>query len=799
MVVVQSAYKLRATLFSFLLSFAFIAFSQPECDKEIFGKVLDADSGEPLPYATIRIENEANGAITDTDGEFYINNICKEEVDLIVSFIGYKSAFHHHDFHHGDPTIYMARNETVLESVVIEDKKNAHEVKSMSIASIDISKADQIGGNISQLFTRATGVNTLQTGQNIVKPIIHGLHSNRVLVINNGVRHATQAWGKEHGLEIDANQVSSIRLIKGASTVRYGAEALGGVIQVDAPQPKYHQDLNGEVGAGFETNGRAYTGNLSIGEGYERLAWNASVTGTRQGDLHAPDYQLTNTGRRELGFALGTQVHFPTVDLDLYASHFQQELGILRGSVNGNLNDLSQAINAEEPALTEAFSYDINNPRQETEHDLLRVNAAVFIDDQQFDLQYAYQRNQRREFDVRRGTNNDRPAINLNLQMHSFEIDWDHPSKGRWAGTYGAQLFTENNDNIPGTNTIPFVPNYNTYHAGLFGIEAYQVNKTTLELGARLDWMRMNARGRDSRNDIYRNTLDYTNATFTFGFVHQINQQWKIRSNIGSAWRAPNISELYSYGKHQSIVEFGLWRYQYFQEKDSISTQGVLTESEKAVPTERGWKWITTINYNSNNLKLEVIPYANLISNYFFIRPFGLTSTVRGTFPYFIHDQTDALYTGVDASAKWFWDDQVQAVWKSSFVYARDINNHQYFIGIPPFKTSLRLTRQFGNFTGEVEGIYTAAQSFAPKVLDPELFIAEDKPEIDRSETFDFLEAPDDFFLLNASLNYSVNRLNVNLQVSNLLNTRYRQYTDNIRYFADDLGRNFSISASYQF
>lgn len=795
-----SVLKMRGILLGSLLHLMGIAFAQSSnCDQSISGKILDADTKDPLPYATVKIIGTSLGIVTDEEGNFVFSNICKEELDIEVRFIGYKTVLHHHDFHHASPIIYLAPEETLLESVVVEKKLNVHELKTLDPVAIQIKELDAVGINASDLMSQAAGVSTLKTGQNVVKPIVHGLHSNRVLIVNNGVRHSYQAWGTEHGVEIDASQIDRISLIKGASTVRYGAEALGGVILFNAPKPTYATALNGKINGGFQSNGRSISGGLSLNEGYKRIAWNASVSGTKQGDLKAANYQLTNTGKEEFAFTAGGKFHFSAFDLDLFVSHFDQKLGILRGSVNGNLTDLAQAIAATVPNQTNPFDYAINTPHQETDHDMVKVASSVFVGNQQFDLQYAFQRNIRKEFDVRRGTNNERPAINLELFTHTIDLDWDHPSRGQWAGTYGAQYFGQNNDNIPGTNTIPFVPNFNTNSVGIFGIESYISGKTTYEAGVRFDLLTMDVRGRDSRNNIYLDNITYENLTFTFGFVKQFNEHVSFRSNVGTAWRAPNVSELYSFGKHQSIVEFGLWRYRLFPETDSISTSGVLSNDQKEVKSERGIKWISTLQVRKGNFELEATPYVNWIKNFFFTRPYGLTSTIRGTFPYFIHDQTDARYAGLDVSLRHQLDEIVETELKISYVHAKDTRNNQFFVGIPPLNIQASFQKKIGNFSLQISPEWTARQINEPAVISPSQFELASEVPFDRSGTFDFLKAPDAFFLLNMSVGYEEEKLAVKLEGTNLLNASYRRYTDSIRYFADDTGINIGLFASYQF
>ncbi|MEQ9468180.1 MAG: TonB-dependent receptor [Ekhidna sp.] len=777
------------------LIFFSLGFAQNACDREITGQVLDIDTNEPLPFATVSIKNTQIGAVSDESGHFTIKNVCDDEVDLEVRFLGYKTAIHHHDFHHSSPVIYMASDETMLESVVVEEKLNAHELKTLEPKNISINASDRSGSTAADLLAKSSGVSTLKTGQNVVKPIVHGLHSNRVLIINNGVRHAYQAWGNEHAPEIDPSQVDRIQLIKGASTVRYGPNALGGVILFDAPQPAYNQPISGGVGMGYQTNGRSISTELSVKQGYERHAWQVSINGTKQGDLKAPDYFLTNTGKEEFGYSLSSKHHFSWIDVDFYASHFQQELGLLRGSINGNLTDLANAIGATVPNETQDhFSYDINTPRQETVHDLFKLKFAIFVGEQQFDVQYAYQRNERREFDVRRGTNNDRPAIDLLLKTHTLDVDWDHPSRGNFAGTFGFQAFYQDNDNIPGTNTIPFVPNYNNSSIGVFGVESLTRGNTTYEAGIRYDFLNMNVRGRDSSNDIYRDNRNYQNFTFTAGLIHQFNEKLSIRTNIGTAWRSPNIGELFSFGRHQIRYEYGIWRYNL--PPGGISTSSIFT---KATENEQGIKWISTLHLQKTTFELEFTPYINRINNYFFIRPYGITNTVRGAFPYFLYDQTTALYYGADLDIRKKWNDQTEAELKASYVYAEDIRNDQPFIGIPPFNIQVEVSRRMGNFTFLLNPSWTARQNHAPPVIDAAQFLDSENVTFDQAVIFDFLAPPASFFLLNASIQYDRNDFIVKLTGDNLLNTSYRRYTDQYRYFADDLGTNFKIFLSYSF
>lgn len=782
------------------------AFAQTDCKGKISGKILDKNTNEPLPFATIKVIGSNNGTISKEDGTFILTNICGFEVDLEIRFLGYKTVTHHHDFRNRDDvdrnhTVYLAQDENLLESVVVEGEVRTQSIKSLDPKRIEVSDFESLGGNAASLLANTSGVSTLKTGQNIVKPIVHGLHSNRVLVINNGVRHANQSWGEDHGIEIDISQVDKIRLIKGASTVRHGSDALGGVILFENPSPKFSNKLTGEVNGGYHTNGRGYAGEVSFEEGYKNIAWRVAASGARFGDLSAPDYQLTNTGKEELGATAELKLHFPSVDVDILASRFDQELAVLRSSFGDGLRDVENAIESSEPSVINPFSYNINNPRQEVVHDLAKINASIFLGDQQFNVLYAYQKNLRKEFDIRFQRLQNKPVVNLELSSHTFEIDWDRITESNWEGTYGIQLGTQDNNVVPGTDVIPFIPNFNILSIGLFGIESYTTGNTVYEAGLRYDYQNFDVRGRDRFNALYDDNITYQNFTFTVGLNTQLNGSLSLSTNIGTAWRAPNINELYAYGNHQNVVEFGLWRYEYFPSNDSISTFEVLTNDDKEVESERGIKWVATLDYQKDGWNAEITPHFNWIENFLFRRPFGTTITQRGAFPFYINDQTTAIYSGVDIDVTKTWNANFNSEFKVSYIYARDVKNNVNFVGIPPINTSLSLERKVGNFSFELTSEYEFRQFLAPDVIPISRFNPGSPNPFRRSQSdnFDFIEPPNGFFLLGAAVGYERERFKLRLKGDNLLNTRFRRFTDSLRYYADDLGINIGVFASYTF
>ena len=788
---------MRSIFLLFLLGATISLFAQDKtCDRTISGVVLDLNSNAPLSYATVQIHNSDNGVIANEKGEFTLSNVCGDEIDLEVRFVGYKTVLHHHDFHHPSPVIYMAPNETLLESVVIEETKQG-ELQSQAVQKKELDKLSIVNSSIGELTGELSGVTILKTGSNISKPMIHGLHSNRVLLINDGVRHAYQVWGEEHAPEIDPSHVDQIEIIKGASTVKYGPEALGGVILYNAKRPVFNKKFNGSINTSFQTNGRAPSSQITLGQGFQHFAWNVGGYGIYQGDLEAPDYNLSNTGKREYGGSFNTLLHQDKFDIQISGSYFDQTLGILRGSLVGNLTDLQNAIDRSVPSPTFPSTYDIQNPRQETTHGLFKTDLALFLGDHVFNFKYAFQRNVRREFDVRRGELNERPVIDLKLLSNNFEAEWIQPEKGRWNGSSGIQLYTQKSINKPGSNPVNFVPDYDVFNVGLFTVQSLSFDNTTFEVGARFDFQRLNVADTVREFFIYSNEVDYANATFTLGFRKEFNSTISLYSNMGSAWRPPNVAELYSFGYHHSRIQFGLWRYE-LEPVVSTPPDGVFDETDRPVPSEKGIKWVSGVEINKGRTTAEFIVHANKINNYLFLRPYGITTGIAGTFPYFIYDQTDAFFIGSDWDIRFDHLQNLSSEVKISYVYAIGTEDNQALLEVPPLNMSYTLDFKQGKWDYGLTFNYTATQWNAPPVINPIDFQNGDA-DLDRSEIFDFMLPPDAYFLIDGQVSYERKNWNALFKISNVLNSSYRAYTDRQRYFADAPGRNFSLAFSYKF
>ncbi|WP_245912074.1 TonB-dependent receptor [Flagellimonas meridianipacifica] len=798
--------NLKSFFFLFLVfvSASIVAQKNP-CTLSISGKVLDAETKAPIPYVTVRVSNTDKYDLTNQDGIFKIEGVCSETNTLIISCLGYSESEHEHHHDHGSsPHFYLTPTIVGLDEVTIQAEINKDK-GTESIAQVTVSKEEIISKptqTLASVLSSQQGVTFASTGTNVELPVIHGLSGNRILILNNGLKHGFQTWGREHAPEINVNSTNSITVVKGAAGVRYGPEALGGAIIVESNPLLLNNPLYANVGTGYQTNGRGYNANLEIGEGTDKWSYYINGSYIRIGDRKTPDYNLTNSGREEKAFGFGVLRHLENWDFKINYSFIDQNLALLRSSIAGSADTFIRSINAEEPLIINPFSYDIDEPNQDVQHHLAKAEISWwYSDDAKLTFRGGIQLNQRDEFDVRRNSN--LPIIDLDLLTYDYQLEWQHPRWYGLNGLIGVQYFSQNNDNNPGTQTTPLVPNYNIDRYSAFITESLGFGKNTFEAGVRVDFESNDVRGRETNQDIFRDNYNFTNLTTSLGYIRRFNENTTFRTNIGTAWRTPNVFELFSFGQQRYESIFGLLR---FSNTDGTSsTSEVIRFEDSDVEPERGYKFInefkTTKNGNQHNLTV----YSHFIENYVFDRPIGVFGTVRGPNTAFFFDQVDALFLGADYSWRREWTKNIVGTFGFSYLWTTTPDNEGDLINQPPISTDYELQWDHGKLWKfessrlTIRPSYTFRQFQAPRTI-PLESLADGSVEITTdSEIFDFADAPDGYFLLDLSWNLKWKAFSANIAVTNLLNARYRNYLNDLRYFADEPGRNILFTLNYSF
>lgn len=742
-----------------LLSLTGVVLAQSGCDLFVAGRLLDEHDREELAFATVYSLTEARGTQADAMGNFRLEGLCAGAQRIRFSHIGC------------DPKIvdFVLSGDTTV-SVSLHHHDNYTETVTVSSARGNIAYSERIGGQsekqLSEVLEELNGVSSLRTGTAAAKPVVDGLYGNRLSIQNNGIAQSGQQWGNDHAPEIDPWVAAYVRVVEGVDALRYGGSTLGPTVLIEPAPLNGSLQSGGRAGYGFQSNGRGHVLNGRVQDS-TFLLYRLSGTLKVRGDRSAPDYYLNNTGNREANVALQVAKSLrPNLTARGYYSLFNAEIGVLRGSHIGNLTDLRTAIGRSEPFFTEDdFSYEIGSPRQRVSHHLLKGEVEYAPNDRyRIGLRYGGQLDLRREFDVRRG-DDDRPALELEQFSHLLETWFRRDGVGQGHLEGGIQTTLVSNDNVPGTGILPLIPDYNgqlysgylTYHREGSGPH--------LHFGTRYDVQSYEAitisRDLPRRVERFDHRFGALSGSAEINFRPERALRYQLSLNYRE--RAPQINELYSQGLHQGV--------------SGIEEGDPELDKERSLKLTAGFHYATA----DGRLTLTGRAFAQRVGGFIQLEPQdSFRLTIRGAFPVFRYRGLDARLYGANLSVLAELTDRLRADARLAIIRGREVASGRSLVFLPTDNLRTTLTYEFNDRLDVRVGALLVGKSGQ---------LGEDQ---------DFLAAPEGYVLLETGAGYRFSdRWKLNLAVENLLNTRYRDYLDRQRYYADATGRSVNLRVTF--
>ena len=778
-----------------------VCFGSMYSQNTLNGNVID-EQNQPLSGSHVHVGSKTVTA--DSFGKFMLNNIPNGKTKIFVSYVGYQSL----------DTIVTVSSNTTLNFVLRKKSEALSEVKvkrkentfNSSVLEQKV-KTETIERNSNQTLGDAlksvTGVTLLKTGSAIVKPVVNGLHSNRVPIINNNVRLEDQQWGAEHSPNFDINSAGKITVIKGASGLQYGGDAIGGMILIE-PITIKTDTLYGKTMLTMASNGRGGTINTSIHKGnFCDWTWNAQGSFKYLGDRETPNYVLSNSGNREANFSGDVKYIGKKHDFSAFYSYFNTTIGILSASHIGNATDLYNAIQNQEPDVVKDFVYSIQNPKQEVQHHLAKLNYNRSLKDESVvSFQYAFQYNKRFEYDVRRGSQNDKAALDLTLLTHTLNVDYkkEHDKWLLKTGTVGSY---QNNFANTATGINPLIPTFDKFDAGVYGIFTSFLSETlSLESGLRYDFSttkatkfylksRWDERGYSPEYDVFivgeneignqwlaQPQFTFHNVAASVGIHKSFEHEWEVYGNVSHAVRNPNPSEFFSDGLHHSTGMIELGDLQLVQEK-STKIAGTL---------QKKWK----------RFSMSVNPFLNSVSNFMFLKPVGFETTIRGAFPVWEYQQTNALLSGVDWETQWNVNTHFTHFFSFAYVNGDDVSNNTKLIDMPPLNVSNKIgfsKKEWNQLHLELRSeLVFRQQQFPDYNFSTDIVVEGQLTPVE----VDISNPPSAYHLVHFYADVQLRTFKKTItklafSVFNVFNTNYRDYLNRQRFYVDEMGRNIQL------
>lgn len=249
--------------------------SHGETDANIYGHVIDKQSGEHMPYATLWVKGTTLGTTTDATGHYFLKNLPVGKLSIEVRSTGFltvqkevettANSTHELNFELEPDNVSL---EEVVVSANRSETKRRLAPNLVNVLSPKLFETTQ-SVCLAQGLNFQPGVRTEDDCQNcgFTQVRINGLdgHYSQILIDS---RPVFSALNGVYGLEqIPSNMIDRVEVVRGGGSALFGASAIGGTINIITKEPTRN---SAEAGHSFMAVGgnssydNATSANLSL-------------------------------------------------------------------------------------------------------------------------------------------------------------------------------------------------------------------------------------------------------------------------------------------------------------------------------------------------------------------------------------------------------------------------------------------------------------------------------------------------------------------------------------------------------
>lgn len=587
----------------------------------VSGKITDEETGEPVIGATIYSPDLEKGTISDLNGKFTLLNISGQEIELVISSLGYATKTIEVSLAaDNEINIELIPSAIEMEEVIISTP--FHQLQSENVMMVERVNTDDLSksgaASLAQGISDIAGVSVISTGSGIGKPVIRGLSSNRILVYTQGVRLENQQYGGEHGLGVNSSGIESVEVIKGPATLLYGSDALGGVLYLNPEDYAPADSSTLDFKTTYYTNTLGIESNL----GYKTSAqtWKFLIRGNYA--VHS-DYQtgndlrVTNTRFNEFDLKTGIGFQKKSYKADLRYNYNTGKIGIPEGIGKQTL------------------SKEIIKPYQQVDNHILSLDNTYFLQNSSLNLKIGYLYNNRKEFEEHHHElheeelpepHQEGPSLEMHLETISYDLKYNLPELGDFETIIGIQGMFQSNQNY-GEEIL--IPNAQVRDFGILSTTHYHTGKIDIQGGLRFDLRSIESDVYGSQNAekfIPAINRNFNSLNGAIGVKFLLGENLNSRINFATGFRAPNLAELTSNGVHH-----GSNRYEV---------------GNPLLGNEQNFQIDLALEYSNEHFELFANPFYNRISGYIYLSP---TGAVIEENPVFAYVQNDAVLYGGEA------------------------------------------------------------------------------------------------------------------------------------------------------
>ncbi len=264
----------------------------------IRGAVIDASTGEALSGVNVRLGGGSVYAVTDERGGFVLEGEMNHEGSILLSRVGYiPSTIPVRRFMNAaDSVVVCPMQQKILEMGAVTVTAQRREVEVFdspyAVSVIDEEHLDRVPSQgAADALQDVPGIAIQKTSTGGGAVFLRGMIGNQTLVLIDGVRmnNSTYRYGpNQYMATIDSWMVERAEVVRGPTSVLYGSDAMGGVVQYFTRTPELSQDGFRSKFFGNQRLASAdgeKTGRIEWQGASEKVGWIAGFTRRTVGDL----------------------------------------------------------------------------------------------------------------------------------------------------------------------------------------------------------------------------------------------------------------------------------------------------------------------------------------------------------------------------------------------------------------------------------------------------------------------------------------------------------------------------------
>jgi iron complex outermembrane recepter protein len=526
--------------------------------------------------ATIYIPDLKTATNTDSIGKYAFEKLPKGKFLVECKKTGFSTMVLYIEINGATNADFLIEEEVVeIHEITVTGTTQSTDLHENPVAITTMNNEElfqNAAKNLIDNISKKAGVNQLGTGAAISKPVIRGLGYNRVVVLNNGIRQEGQQWGDEHGIEIDEYSVDRVEIIKGPGSLMYGSDAIGGVINFLAPNPLPEGTKKLTLLSNYQTNNHLRGGSIFFVGNKKGVNYGFRVTGKDAGNYRNKyDGYVYNSGFKERDGNAYTGIAKRWGYTYVYYSGFTQTIAMPEGErdslgrfvmeekVNDTLTNIRPLTNEE----LKGYAYHI--PQQTITHDRVSNSTKFFFGKSNLSINAAYQNNARREFG--NVFDPETPDLDFSLRTFNYDIRFQFPEWKGWNTTLGVNGMQQSNKN-KGIEAL--IPNYSLFDIGGYVFAKKQIKKLNIAGGIRFDDRLVNTKAMyidslevlsdvqtgNNYEKFSKSNSSYSAISGSAGFAYEFSEKLSLKLNLARGFRAPNISEISSNGKHEGSLRY---------------------------------------------------------------------------------------------------------------------------------------------------------------------------------------------------------------------------------------------------